>query len=135
MKKFSFKKIGILLAMMLVAGAVLVGPASAYAENTESSGAGSFWVSATGNLISSDFASYSGYTWLKNSGTADRIYVKAQIFNYGNNLVFSDPDTKYGVSELEVSGTRTASYDRPYAKTTMNSDVPDDMGFVCAYGI
>ena len=45
MKKFSFKKIGILLAMMLVAGAVLVGPASA---SLDASG----WLYKDGSSIS-----------------------------------------------------------------------------------
>ena len=136
MKTFDLKKTGILLAIMLVAGVVLVGPVSAFAEKTDSSAADHFWVSATGNLIASNFATYSGYSWTKNGGTASELYVKAQIFDAGG-LVFSDSDRQYGVSDLEVSGSyqQNNPLSSPYVKTTMNSDNPDDLGYVYAYGI
>ncbi|WOF16267.1 hypothetical protein F1737_05850 [Methanoplanus sp. FWC-SCC4] len=75
MKKFNFKKIGILLAMMLVAGAALVGPASAV--GIDALGGGSF----SGSVI----------TYYGQAGSLydsfDRISVSATLLNSGGGSV------------------------------------------------
>jgi hypothetical protein len=137
MKTFDLKKTGILLVIMLVAGVVLVGPVSAFAQEIDSSAADHFWVSATGNYYPNQCTTYSGYSWTKDGNDAGKLYVKAQIFD-GSGLLISDSGTQYNVQDLEVSGVyyhAGETLNNPYAKATMNSDNPDDIGFVYAYGI
>ncbi|MDD4126577.1 MAG: hypothetical protein PHV39_02680 [Methanomicrobium sp.] len=88
MKKFSFKKIGILLAMMLVAGAVLVGPASA--AGIDALGGGS----ASGNVIN-----YYGQAGSL-GGSFDLIRVSATLLDNGGGFVddtgtYSLPNTNF----------------------------------------
>ena len=138
MKVFNLRNTGILLVIMLVAGAVLVGPASAYAEEMKSSAYDDYWVSALGDYRANQHTECSGYAWTQDGNDAGKIYVKAQILDGNKNLLFTDRDTQYGVQDLEVSGYFYHDGDTffdPCAKTTMNADNPDDLGFVYAYHI
>ena len=140
MKKFNFRKLGILIAMMLVCGMFLVGSASAYNESMELSGDGEYWISSAGNLIFGDFVSYSGYVWTVNSNPADVIGIQVRIYSDGKE-VYRDPSSGYSwaydTNEHEVSGVFMHDEDLidPYIKTIMVAYGPDDAGIVTVYDI
>ncbi|MDD4127157.1 MAG: hypothetical protein PHV39_05655 [Methanomicrobium sp.] len=108
MKKFSFKKIGILLAMMLVAGAVLVGPASA-SENTNVL---SLLSVKSGGLDASGSISGSlngGYIYRLARGDSsyvcDEVYVESKITLNGGTISGTKlSNSKQNTQYAKVSG-------------------------------
>ena len=105
MKKFSFKKIGILLAMTLVAGAALVGPVSA--AGIDALGGGS----ASGNVITYYGQAGSLYD------TFDRISVSANL-RYGGSTVANSDTGTYSLPNTNFVSTGCHSYSPAYTGTS-----------------
>ena len=141
MKKINFRKFGILLVMMLVCGMFIVGSASAFNEspfneNLGLSDNGYYWIYASGNLIASDYLSYSGGAFLKDEGIADSIYLKVSVYS-NNVLVSSHTSIDYDTdSNLEFSAVYDYSpyeFINPYITTRMIAENPDDSGTITIY--
>ena len=121
MRKFNFRKLGILLAMMLVGGMVLVGPASAGSSSTYTT---NYMVTATG-----DYYSYpNGIQYL---GSAENLYgnygamsVSVQLKNVD---VPQSPKTASTSYNWQVSTGYHTYYDpnpetaNPYVKATFSA--------------
>ena len=101
MKTFNFRKLGILLVMMLVSGMVLVGSVSA-AETHGYSDKGKYDVWAGGSLIAGEAANYYGQTGTTNGATAGAIYVCAYIMDGNSELHYVD-DGRTNTNFLEAS--------------------------------
>ena len=127
MKTFNFRKLGILLVMMLVSGMVLVGSASAY-ETEGSSNNGYYDVWAGGSVIAGEAANYYGQTGTKNGATAGAIYVCAYIMDSSSELHWVD-DGRTNTNFLEASEffDHHAPISYPRVKVEMSGANPDDL--------
>ena len=127
MKTFNFRKLGILLVMMLVSGMVLVGSASAY-ETEGSSNNGYYDVWAGGSVIAGEAANYYGQTGTANGATAGAIYVCAYILDGSSQLHYVD-DGATSTSFVEASEfyDNHDTISRPRVKVEMSGANPDDL--------
>ena len=121
MKKFSFKKFGILLAMMLVAGAVLVGPASA--------GSSTGYVYPYEVTASGDYYSYpNGIQYMGSVEESNGIYGSMQITAQLCNVdIYQSPKTASTSNNWQVSTGWHTYYDPDprstgtYVRATFNA--------------
>lgn len=136
MRKFNFRKLGILLAMMFACGMALVGPVSAYAGYAEAlSDNGDYSVRSSFIHRSVNDVYYDGAFIDQDTVWASIICFKIELFNHDTRVSqvsshFDDLPSGW-LAETYTGGCDYAT--DSYAKSTVWTFDPDEVGYVYCY--
>ena len=128
MKTFNFRKLGILLVMMLVSGMILVGSASAanpvYTAN--------YKLTAGGN-VNGNTVSFLSYVKTINGEYAEHISASAVLEDrYGNYIDHASNDDGWDVKALVASGSCTTT-DQHHVDASFSAIEPTDSYYYATY--